>query len=85
MDIHTHIIVYPGADGGLCFCFPGNCGLSLQEIARKDVPPNTPYLFVDRLELPEDPAYLPAMTADFSTPHGHGIGPTAWFAEQEAQ
>jgi hypothetical protein len=82
MDVHTHIIVYPAVGGGLCFCYPGDCGLSLQEIARKDVPAETPFLFVARAELPEDPTYMAAWTADFSAPHGYGIGPTAWFAEQ---
>jgi hypothetical protein len=78
-------IVYPREDGGLVFVMPANCGLSVAEIARKDVPAGMPYLIVDNDDLPEDRTYIDAWTADFSEPDGYGIGPEAWFAERAAQ
>ena len=60
-----------------------DCGLSIEEIARKDVPAGVPYLIVDESDLPDDHTYFNAWEADFSNPHGHGIGHEAWFAEQE--
>lgn len=74
-------IVYPH-QGGIAIIFPCECGLPVSEIARKDVPAGVPYLIVDVADLPADPTYIDAWTADFSNPDGVGIGPEAWFAEQ---
>ncbi len=78
-------ILYPNSDGSLVMVMPADCGLPVEEIARKDVPAGVPYLIVDNADLPEDRTYLDAWTADFSEPDGHGIGPDAWFAEQAAK
>jgi hypothetical protein len=51
-------------------------------VARKDVPAGLPYLIVTDADLPADRSQRDAWTADFSNPHGHGIGAEAWFAEQ---
>ena len=77
------LIIYPNETRtGICLIIPTN-ELSIEEVARKDVPPGTPYLFVTRDQLPPDHEYFNAWTADFSSPDGHGIGHEAWFAEQE--
>ena len=60
-------------------------GLPIEEIARKDVPAGVPYLIVDEADIPADRTYREAWTADFSSPHGYGVGPDAWFAEQAAK
>lgn len=78
------VILYP-IDGGIAEVIPCDCGLSVDEIARKDVPAGLPYLIVDTADLPADRTYRDAWTADFSEPHGHGIGAEAWFAEQAAK
>ena len=79
------MIVYPRADGGLVYVMPAtNCGISVSEIARKDVPSGQPFLIVDTADLPEDYRYIDAWTADFSQPDGFGIGAEAWFAERAA-
>lgn len=78
-------IVYPNGDGGIVLVTPCDCGLPVEEIARKDVPAGEPYLIVERSDLPADATYADAWTADFSNPHGHGIGPEAWWAEQAAK
>ena len=54
---------------------PCECGLTVETIAKKDVPPGVPYLIINESDLPADPAFLEAWEADFSSPHGHGIGP----------
>jgi hypothetical protein len=77
-------IIYPNeeVEGGICLVIPSG-DLSLEEVARKDVPPGTPYLFVTKDQLPADHEYFNAWTADFSNPDGYGIGHEAWFAERE--
>lgn len=62
---------------------PG-CDLSIEEIARKDVPAGIAYLIVEDTDLPKDDTYFNAWEADFSNAHGHGVGHEAWFAEQES-
>lgn len=76
------VIIYPDDDGSLSLVFPAPCGLTVAEIARKDVPAGKPYLIVDRSDIPSDTTYMAAWTADFSEPDGVGVGPEAWFAEQ---
>lgn len=81
-----HIIIFPNDEGWLTFVSPAaNCGLSLEEIARKDVPAGKPYLFVHINDVPKDHTFFNAFEADFSNPDGHGIGHEAWFAEQTAK
>lgn len=69
-------------EGGLCLVIQTG-ELSIEEVARKDVPAGLPYLFVTCDQLPDD-AFFDAWEADFSNPDGYGIGAEAWFAEQEA-
>lgn len=80
----TQCIIYPN-EGTIAIIHPCPCGLTVSEIARKDVPAGLPYLIISRSDLPEDPTYRTAWTADFTNPDGHGIGPDAWFAEQAEQ
>lgn len=80
------IILYATNDGSLSVVYPSPaCGLSVNEIARKDVPAGVPYLIVNVSDLPADRTYRDAWTADLSQPDGIGIGAEAWFAEQAAQ
>lgn len=72
-------IVYPIGDG-IAVITPLDCGLSVEQIAAKDVPAGVPYLIVDATDIPTDRTYRAAWTADFSTPDGHGLGPEAWAA-----
>lgn len=78
-------ILYPLDNGSVSMIIPAsNCGMPIEEIARKDVPAGVPYLIVNDSDLPDDHTYFNAWEADFSNPHGHGIGHEAWFAEQES-
>lgn len=75
-------IIYPN-ESGISVIHPTG-EMPVEEVARKDVPAGVPYLIVDETALPADRTFRAAWTADFSAPHGHGIGADAWFEQQEA-
>lgn len=66
------VIVYNNSRGGMSILTPIECGLSLDEIAKKDVPRGTPYKIVDRDQLPSDRTYRDAWTLDAFEPDGVG-------------
>lgn len=82
MSATDKVILYPREDGGLAFVIPADCGLPVEEIARKDVPAGVPFLIVNQSDLPEDRTYRDAWVADFSQPDGTGVGAEAWLEEQ---
>jgi len=75
-------VIYPTVDG-IAVLIPAG-SLSIEQVARKDVPAGIPYLIIEATDVPEDRSLRAAWAADFSSPDGHGIGPDAWFAEQGA-
>lgn len=68
------IIIYENENGGITIIAPLDCGLTIEEIALKDVPSGTPYKIINRSDLPEDRTFRNAWEADFSSPDGYGIG-----------
>jgi len=77
-------IVYPRETGGVSIIYPNmGCGLTVQEIAEKDVPAGVPYVFIPTEALPTDHTFFDAFEVDFSFPNGKGIGAAAWFARQQ--
>jgi len=77
----SKVIVYPIEDNTFAVIYPIlECGIPLNEIARKDVPVNEPYLIVDAESASQEGAQF-----NFSIPDGVGIGSAAWFAEQQAK
>lgn len=54
------------------------CGLSIEDIAKKDVPKGTPYKFISPADVPESDEYREAWTMDFSEPDGIGMGADDW-------
>lgn len=66
-------IVYPLGQG-IAVLAPIECGLTVQQIAAKDVPAGAPYLIVDAADIPADRTYRAAWTCDFSQPDGYGLG-----------
>lgn len=77
-------IIYPTDDDGVIIVIPSpNCGLTIEEIAAKDVPAGKPYKIVDVADIPTDRTFRAAWEADITEPDGHGIGADAWFAQQE--
>ncbi len=48
-------IIYPTSDGGVSVIIPApDCGLSIEEIAQKDVPAGVEYKIVDVSEIPQE-------------------------------
>jgi hypothetical protein len=48
-------IIYPTDDGGVAVIIPApECGLTIEEIAAKDVPQNKPFRIVDINDIPSD-------------------------------
>lgn len=70
----TKIIIYPNSDGGVSIITPNpNCLLSLEQIAKKDVPAGVPYKIVDAESIPSDRTFRAAWEADFTNPDGMGV------------
>jgi hypothetical protein len=46
-------IIYP-TDDGVAIIVPADCGLTIEEIAVKDVPAGKPYKIVDVTDIPTD-------------------------------
>jgi hypothetical protein len=48
-------IIYPTDDGGVAVIVPApNCGLTIEQIAEKDVPTGVAYQIVDVTDVPSD-------------------------------
>ena len=48
-------IIFPNDEGGVSVIIPATeCGLSIEEIAAKDVPAGKPYKIVDVADIPSD-------------------------------
>lgn len=63
-------IIYPTDEGGVAVIIPAaECGLTIEEIAAKDVPAgNTPYWIVDVSEIPSDRTFRSAWSIDSGVP-----------------
>lgn len=81
----SKVILYPNEHGGVAICYPAiDCGITVEEIASKDVPAGLPYLIVNEADVPSDRTFFDAFEADFTNPSGYAIGPKAWFIKQYA-
>lgn len=65
-------IIYPKDNGGVAVVIPAECGLTIEQIAARDVPAGTPYRIVDAADVPADRTFREAWEADFSTFDGVG-------------
>jgi len=54
-------IIYP-TDEGVAVIVPADCGLTIEEIAAKDVPAGKSYQIVDVSEIPSDRTFRGAWT-----------------------
>jgi len=57
-------IIHPNGVGGVAVIEPGDCGLTVEEIAAKDVPSGVPYKIVNVTDIPIDRAARNAWTVD---------------------
>lgn len=56
-------IIYPTDDGGVAVIVPApGCGLTIQEIAKKDVPDGKPFQIVSVEDIPDDRSFRNAWT-----------------------
>jgi len=54
-------IIFPNDDGGVAIIIPADeCGLTIEEIASKDVPAGKPYKIVDVDDIPTDRTFRDA-------------------------
>lgn len=61
----TQRIIYQNDDGGVSIIIPApDCGLTVEEIAAKDVPTGKPYKIVDVADIPSDRTYREAWVVD---------------------
>lgn len=62
-------IIYQTEDGGIAVIVPSpKAGVSIEQIAAKDVPPGRTYRIVDASEIPTDRTYRNAWEPDFAEP-----------------
>lgn len=47
-------IIYQTEDGGIAIIVPADCGLTIEQIAAKDVPAGKAYKIVDVADIPTD-------------------------------
>jgi hypothetical protein len=52
-------IIYP-TDNGVAIIIPADCGLTIEQIAAKDVPAGKPYKIVDVSDIPTDRTFRDA-------------------------
>jgi len=57
-------IIYKTDAGGVAIMTPADCGLTIQEIAAKDVPTGKPYKIVDVADIPTDRQWRAEWTVD---------------------
>ena len=57
-------IIFKNTDGSIGIIIPANCGLTVEQIAQKDVPTGLKYKIVDVSEISSDRTFRNAWTID---------------------
>ena len=57
-------IIYKTDAGGVAVLIPADCGLTIEQIAAKDVPTGNPYKIVDVADIPTDRQWRNEWTVD---------------------
>lgn len=66
-------IIYATPEGGVAVIVPApDCGLSIEQIAAKDVPAGVAYQIIDAADVPTDRTFRDAWEADIVEPDGVG-------------
>lgn len=67
------VILYPMSGGGIAVIAPvQDSGMTIEQIAQKNVPTGTRYKIVDSTDIATDRIFRAAWEADFATPDGVG-------------
>jgi hypothetical protein len=53
-------IIYPTDEGSVAIIIPADCGLTIEQIAAKDVPAGKPFKIVDIADIPTDRTFRDA-------------------------
>lgn len=75
-------VIYPNESGGIAVIMPSNLW-DVEDVAKKDVPEGVPYLIINDSDVPKSKQDRDLWTADFSKPHGKGMGYAKWKASKE--
>jgi len=57
-------IIYKNTNGSIAIIVPADCGLTIEQIAKKDVPTGLKYKIVDVSDIPSDRTFRDAWTID---------------------
>ena len=57
-------IIYKNTNGSIAIIIPADCGLTVEQIAQKDVPTGLKYKIVDVSDIPSDREFRNAWTID---------------------
>jgi hypothetical protein len=57
-------IIYQNETGGVSLLIPADCGLTIEQIAAKDVPTGKPFKIVDVADIPTDRQWRNEWTVD---------------------
>jgi len=57
-------IIYQTPEGGVAVLIPADCGLTIEQIAAKDVPTGKAYKIVDAADIPTDREWRNKWTVD---------------------
>lgn len=57
-------IIYQNENGGVAIIAPADCGLTIEQIAAKDVPTGRPFKIVDAADIPSDRSERESWTVD---------------------
>ena len=60
-------IIHKTDEGNVALIIPADCGLSIEEIAKKDVPTGVKYKIIDSSDLPQELDFRNAWEYDFTT------------------
>jgi hypothetical protein len=60
----TKRIIYQNEEGGVSVLIPADCGLTIEQIAEKDVPKGLPYKIVNTSDVPADRTDRKSWTVD---------------------
>jgi len=66
-------IIYKNTDGSIGIIVPANCGLTVEQIAKKDVPTGLQYKIVNASDISSDRTFRNAWTID-DTELTDGVG-----------
>lgn len=74
----ANVIIYRTDNNKVGVCYPNlsfmeETGVTIQELAKKDIPFGSPYFIVDETVVPDDLAFSDAWEVDFTNPDGTGL------------